>query len=130
MVDLPSDQQAIASKWVYHIKHNHNGMIMKYKARLMAKGCSQIPGIDFVETFAPVMQLRTFWLLIALMMKLGLVIHMVDVVGVYLNGTLDEVIYMMQPPEYYNDGTGWVWQLLWPLYRLKQAGWAWNKELN
>ena len=104
-------------------------MITKHKARLVAKGCSQIPGIDFVETFAPVMRLETFRLLIALTTKLELVIHVVDVVGAYLNGTLDEVIFMMQPPEY-DNGTGRVWQLLWSLYRLKQAGWAWNKELN
>ena len=51
LVDLPSDQQAIVSKWVYRIKCDHNGTITKHKARLMAKGCSQIPKIDFVETF-------------------------------------------------------------------------------
>ena len=85
LVDLPSPQQAIASKWVYCIKCNHNGTITKHKVRLMAKGCSQIPRIDFVETFAPVMQLETFQLLIALATKLGLVIHMVDVVGTYHN---------------------------------------------
>ena len=103
MVDLPSDWQAIMSKWGYCIKHNHNGMITKHKARLMAKGCSQIPRIDFVETFTLVMQLETFWLLIALATKLELVIHMVNVVGTYLNGTLDEVIFMMQPLEELNQ---------------------------
>jgi hypothetical protein len=95
----------------------------------MAKGCSQIPGIDFVETFTPVMWLETFRLLIALTTKLELMIHAVDVVGTYLNGTLDEVIYMQQPPEY-DDGTGRVCQLLRSLYRLKQVGRAWNEELN
>jgi hypothetical protein len=75
------------------------------------------------------MRLETFRLLIALATKLELVIHVVDVVGAYLNGTLDEVIFMMQPPEY-DDGTGRVWQLLRPLYGLKQAGRAWNEELN
>jgi Reverse transcriptase (RNA-dependent DNA polymerase) len=117
------------SKWVYCIKHDHNRMITKHKVRLMVKGCSQIPRIDFMETFTPVMRLETFWLLIALTTKLKLVIHVVDVVGAYLNGTLDEVIFMMQPLEY-DDGTGRVWQLLQPLYGLKQVGRAWNKELN
>jgi Reverse transcriptase (RNA-dependent DNA polymerase) len=120
LVDLPSDWQAIAGKWVYCIKHDHNGTITKHKARLVVKGCSQIPGIDFMETFQ---------LLIALTTKLELVIHMVDVVGMYLNGTVDEAIFIMQPLEY-DDETGRVWQLLWPLYGLKQAGWAWNEELN
>jgi Reverse transcriptase (RNA-dependent DNA polymerase) len=54
-------------------------------------------------------------------MELGLVIHVVDVVGAYLNGTLEEIIFMMQPLEY-DDGTGRVCQLLKPLYGLKQAG--------
>ena len=86
-------------------------MFPKHKARLVVKGCSQIPRVDFVETFTPVMWLETFQLLIALATKLELVIHVVDVVGAYLNGTLEEIIFMMQPPEY-DDGTGRVWQLL------------------
>jgi Reverse transcriptase (RNA-dependent DNA polymerase) len=76
LVDLPSYQQAIASKWVYHIKCDHNGMITKHKARLVVKGCSQIPGIDFMETFTLVMWLETFQLLIALATKLELMIHL------------------------------------------------------
>src|SRR5271168_5155058 len=77
MVDLPHDRKAIASKWVFRLKRDHNGKIVKHKARLVAKGFSQIPGIDFVETFAPVMRLETFRLLMALATKLGLIIHVV-----------------------------------------------------
>jgi Reverse transcriptase (RNA-dependent DNA polymerase) len=73
----------------------------------VAKGCFKIPGIDFVETFTPVMRLETFQLLIALATNLGLVIHMVNVVGVYLNRTLEKVIFIMQPPKY-DDGTGHI----------------------
>jgi Reverse transcriptase (RNA-dependent DNA polymerase) len=69
------------------------------------------------------------WLLLALMMELGLVIHVIDVVGAYLNATLEEIIFMMQPPEY-DDGTGHVCQLLKPLYSLKQVGCMWNDKLN
>jgi hypothetical protein len=94
---------------------------MKHKARLVAKGFSQIPGIDFVETFAPVMRLETFRLLMALATRLGLLIHVVDIVGAYLNGTLQETIYMEQPPDY-DDRTGQVSLLMKALYRLKQAG--------
>src|ERR1700678_4467485 len=107
MVDLPPDRKAIASKWVFRIMQDHNGKIVKHKARLVVKGFSQIPGIDFVETFAPLMRLETFRLLMALATKLGLVIHVVDIVGAYLNGTLQEAIYMEQPPDY-DDRTGWV----------------------
>src|SRR6202522_1703715 len=129
MVDLPPDQKAIASKWVFRIKRDHNGKIVKHKARLVAKGFSQIPGIDFVETFAPVMRLETFRLLMALATKLGLIIHVVDIVGAYLNGTLQETIYMEQPPDY-DDGTERVSLLIKALYGLKQAGRTWNDELN
>src|SRR5271168_2346335 len=129
MVDLPHDRKAIASKWVFRIKRDHNGKIVKHKARLVAKGFSQIPGIDFVETFAPVMRLETFRLLMALATKLGLIIHVVDVVGAYLNGTLQETIYMEQPPDY-DNGTGRVSLLIKALYGLKQAGRTWNDELN
>ena len=129
LVELPPDRSAIASKWVYRLKKDHIGEIIKHKARVVAKGCSQIPGLDFLETFAPVMRLETFRLLIAIGTELGLVVHVVDVVGAYLNGKLEEVIFMMQPPEY-DDGSGRVWQLLRPLYGLKQAGRAWNEELN
>jgi Reverse transcriptase (RNA-dependent DNA polymerase) len=55
LVNLPADHKAIACKWVYRIKHDHIGEITKHKVRLVAKGCSQIPGVDFVETFALVM---------------------------------------------------------------------------
>ena len=129
LVELPPDCKAIASKWVFHIKRDHNGKIVKYKARLVAKGFSQIPGIDFVETFAPVMRLETFRLLMALATKLGLLIHVVDVVGAYFNGTLQETIYMAQPPDCDNS-TGRVSLLIKALYRLRQAGQAWNNELN
>jgi hypothetical protein len=102
---------------------------VKHKARLIRKGFSQIPGIDFVETFAPVMRLETFRLLMALATKLSLLIHVVDIVGAYLNGTLQETIYMEQPPDY-DDGTGRVSLLIKALYGLKQAGQIWNNELN
>jgi Reverse transcriptase (RNA-dependent DNA polymerase) len=82
---------------------------MKHKARLIAKGCSQIPGVDFVEMFTPVMCLETLWLSLALMMELGLVIHVVDMVGPYLNSTLEEIIFMMQPLELVLEGLVGLW---------------------
>ena len=74
-----------------------------------------------METFAPVMRLETFRLLMALATKLGLLVHVVDVVGAYLNGTLHETIYMAQPPDY-EEGTGRVSLLIKALYGLRQAG--------
>lgn len=66
LTDLPRNRQAIGSKWVYRIKRDENGDISHYRARLVAKGFSQIPGIDFDETFAPVVRLDTIRLLLAL----------------------------------------------------------------
>src|ERR1700678_2802163 len=118
-VKLPNDRIPIPCKWVYRIKRDHEGKITRYKGRLVAKGFTQIPGIDFTETFAPVMRLDTLRLLLALTMIWGLKAHIVDIVGAYLNGDLKEEIYMQQPPEY-NDRTGQVWRLNKTIYRLQQ----------
>ena len=126
---LPEDRKAIACKWVYRLKKDSEGNIVRYKARVVAKGFSQIPGIDFDETFAPVMRLDTLRLLLALSVSLHLKIHVVDVVGAYLNAHLKETIYMKQIPDYEN-GTNNVLQLLQTLYGLKQSGRAWNEKLN
>jgi Reverse transcriptase (RNA-dependent DNA polymerase) len=124
-VELPSDQVPIPCKWVYCIKHDHEGNIICHKGCLVAKGFSQIPGIDFTETFAPDM----LWLLLALAALWGLAAHVVNIVGTYLNGDLKEEIYMQQPPEY-NDGAGRVWKLIKTLYGLWQSGRVWNDKLN
>jgi hypothetical protein len=95
----------------------------------VAKGFSQIPGVDFTDTFAPVVRLETFRTLMAIAARYRLNIHTMDVVGAYLNGKLDEIIYMEQPHGY-EDGTNKVCKLLRPLYGLKQSGAIWNKKLN
>ena len=126
---LPVDRTAIASKWVFRIKRDDHGNISRYKARLVAKGFSQIPGIDFDETFAPVVWIETIRLLLALAAHYNLKIHVIDVVGAYLNGKLSEEIYMQQP-ELYEDGTTRVCRLYRTLYGLKQSGCIWNLQLN
>ena len=84
MVELPANRIPIANKWIYCLKCDHNGNIMHYKACLIAKGFSQIPGIDFTKTFTPVMHLDTLWLLLAIIAKLGLMAYIVDIVGACL----------------------------------------------
>jgi hypothetical protein len=126
---LPPGRSPIACKWVFRVKHDELGAITRYKARLVAKGFSQIPGIDYDETFAPVVRLETIRLLLALAARYKLDVHVVDVIGAYLNGKLDEEIYMQQP-EGYQDGTTMVYRLQKALYGLKQSGRVWNIELN
>jgi hypothetical protein len=126
---LPKDRTAVSCKWVFRVKRDQHGIITRYKARLVAKGFSQIPGIDFDETFAPVVRMETIRLLLALAARYQLEIHVVDVIGAYLNGKLDEEIYMQQP-ELYHDGTTHVWRLNKAIYGLKQSGRVWNLELN
>ena len=110
-------------------KRNKAGQLTKYKARLVAKGCAQRPGYDYAETHLPVVCLETIRLLLAIAATRGLKIHQMDVKGAYLNGTLEEQVYMQQP-EGFEDGTEHVCELLKSLYGLKQSGHAWNIEFD
>ena len=129
LVDKPKDAVPIANKWTFVKKRNKAGEIMKYKARLVAKGCAQCPGHDYVETFSPVVHMETIRAILALVPKEKLIIQQMDIKGVYLNGILQEKVYMRQP-EGYDDGTGRVCELVKTLYGLKQSGREWNKEFD
>ncbi|TPX57259.1 DNA-directed DNA polymerase [Powellomyces hirtus] len=125
---LPPGCRAITAKWVFKRKRNADGTIAKYKARLVARGFTQIEGIDFTETFAPVVRMQTLRLLIALALNLGFLIHQLDVVTAFLNGILYEEIYMRPPPGV-SVPDGYVLKLLRSLYSLKQAGREWHIRL-
>ena len=127
--DLPNDRKVVGCKWVYRVKRDTNGKIAKYKARLVAQGFSQVAGVDYVDTFAPVIRLESLRVLFAIAIILDFEIDQADVVGAYLNSKLEEIIYMKQP-EGYEDGTDRVWLLLKSLYGLKQSGRAWNHTIN
>lgn len=129
LTDLPPDRKPVGCRWVFLIKRDANRQIVKYKARLVAQGFSQIPGQDFFATYAPVMRLESFHVILALAAQLDMEIHQVDVVGAYLNSNLEESIYMKQPPGFSDDTTR-VLLLLKAIYGLKQAGCAWNTRLN
>ncbi len=102
---------------------------MRYKVRLVTKGCAQRPGYDYLETHSPVVRLETIRAILALAPTRKLHIHQMDIKGAYLNGILKERVYMRQP-EGFEDGTGRVCLLVKTLYGLKQAGREWNKELD
>ena len=129
LTKCPADRKPIGCKWVFRLKHDADGCIVKHKARLVAQGFSQIPGIDYVETFAPVVRIETLRILLAIGTALNLDMQVVDIVGAYLNGHLREELYMRQPPMY-DDHSGRVCHLIRTLYGLKQSGREWNHELD
>lgn len=128
LVDLPEGKSVIPSRWVYKTKIDGNGSISCYKARLVIKGFKQIKGIDYNEVFAPVVRYTSIRYLIGLAAKYGLKIHQMDAVTAFLQGDIDEEIYMSFPPGYENENK--VCKLNKSIYGLKQASRQWNKKLN
>jgi hypothetical protein len=116
---------------IFDIKPGYEGVDERYKARLVALGCSQLPGLDFDQTFAPVVKLSTFRLCLAIAAAENLEILQIDVKTAFLYGRLKEVIYMRQPEGFVVPGREKeVCRLIKSLYGLKQAPRVWNTELN
>ena len=131
LTTLPAGKKAIGSKWVYKVKTNSDGSIERYKARLVAKGFNQKFGSDYDETFCPVVRLESLRNLIALSAKHKLQLHHVDVHTAFLNGTLQEEVYMEQPVGYVRKGEEHlVCRLKKSIYGLKQGSRCWNSVLR
>ena len=159
LVDRPKNRKPIKSRFVLRTKFKSDGSIDKRKARLVAKGYTQISGIDYQETFSPVARMSSIRMLLALAVEKGLTIHQMDVVTAYLNGTVDEELYMEIPEDFENIISSYVskasnenagisvlkkchqllldlksgnkvCKLVKSLYGLKQSGRQWNKKLD
>lgn len=131
LVDLPKSKDIIGLKWIYKTKYNEDGSIQKHKARLVAKGYSQQPGVDFNDTFAPVVRTETIRTVLALAAQLKTEVFQLDVKSAFLNGELEEEVYVEQPQGYIEKGNeDKVCRLRKALYGLKQAPRAWNSKID
>jgi hypothetical protein len=131
LATLLAGQKAIGLKWVYKLKRNSEGEIFKHKARLVAKGYVQKQGVDFEEVFAPVARLDTIRMILAFAANRGWEVHHLDVKTAFLNGDLEEEVYVAQPEGYVEKGKEkMVLKLSKALYGLRQAPRAWNIKLD
>jgi len=131
--EAPPGANVIGSKWVLKAKKDAAGNIVRYKARLVAQGFSQIGGVDYDDTYAPVAKLASTRAVIAMANRLGFEMHQIDIKGAYLNGKLqdNEVLYMQHPPGYKSPDAGTrVLRLVKTLYGLKQSGRRWYQKLS
>ncbi|XP_076657790.1 uncharacterized protein LOC143361943 [Halictus rubicundus] len=123
-VEKPTNKNVIGCKWVLRTKLRSDGTIERRKARLVAKGFAQQPGIDFMETYAPVARMGTIRIVMALAAEWNLSLFQLDVEMAYINGDLEEEIHMEQPE------LGKVLLLKKALYGLKQSGRQWFQKLD
>ena len=131
----PPNVSPVGFKWVFVRKRDENNVVVRYKARLVAQGFTQRPGIDYDETYSPVMSGITFRFLISLAAGLNLKMQMMDVVTAYLYGSLDSDIYMKVPdglkiPDSKPDRNMYSVKLQRALYGLKQSGRMWYNRLS
>ena len=130
LVDLPAGRKAVKSKWVFDIKRDEKGNIERYKARLVAKGFSQVPGVDFTETYASVAKFPSIRAVLSIAATKDLEIFQVDAVTAFLNGEVEEELYMEQPEGFVEGDGGRVCRLRKAIYGLKQAGRQWKKRAD
>lgn len=131
LVEAPPNTKIIKSRWVFKVKHESDGSIDRFKARLVAKGYSQVQGVDYNETFSPVVRFTTVRALLALGVQEKKLIHQMDVTTAFLNGKLEEDVYMYQPEGYSEPGKeDLVCKLNKSIYGLKQSPRCWNAELH
>ena len=97
VVSRPEGKSVVTSKWLFKIKHGADGSVEKHKARFVAKGFSQKEGIDYDETFAPVARYTSIRTIIAIALAMGWKLHQMDVKTAFLNGIIEEEVYIEQP---------------------------------
>ena len=133
LCEKPSGANAIGSRWVYKTKMNELGQVVRYKARFVAQGFSQVPGQDYSDTYAPVAKHSSLRAILAIAAVKDWELHQMDVDTAFLQSPVDEEIYVRQPQGYEKhgaDGRELVCRIHRSLYGLKQSPRNWNKVLD
>ncbi|GJX66912.1 putative ribonuclease H-like domain-containing protein [Tanacetum coccineum] len=131
LVDLPNGAKVIGTKWVYRNKKDERGVVVRNKARLVAQGYRQEEGIDYDEVFAPVARLEAIRLFLAFASYMGFIVYQMDVKSAFLYGTIEEEVYVSQPPGFVDpDHPKKVYKVVKALYGLHQAPRAWYATLS
>ena len=99
-VPLPKGRKLVRCKWVYRTKYGLDGIVDKHKYHLVAKGFSQVEGIDYTETFSPVAKINSVRLVLSLAASFKWEVHQMDIKSAFLHGDLHEGIYMEQPIDF------------------------------
>ena len=132
IVDRPQTHQVITSKWVFKKKRGVFGAVEKYKARVVARGFLQEPGVDFTDTYSPTVRQESIRLMLAMAASEGMQMEQLDVTTTFLYAELKEEVYLEIPEGMFPDGehAGKVLRLLRALYGLKQSPRCWNLHLD
>ena len=131
VVPRPENKLVVSSHWLYKVKKAVDGSVEKHKVRFIARGFSQVEGIDYDETFSPVERYSYFRSMLALSTHIGWKIHQMDVKTAFLNGEIEEEVYIEQPEGFETfDHESHVCRLKRALYGLKQEPRAWYTKLG
>ncbi|GKB56910.1 putative ribonuclease H-like domain-containing protein, partial [Tanacetum coccineum] len=131
LVDCPKGVRPIRTKWVLKNKKDERGIVIRNKARLVAQGHTQEEVIDYEEVFAPVARIEAIRLFLAYASYMGLTVYQIDVKGAFLYGTIDEEVYVMQPPGFQvHRFPHKVYKVVKAMYGLHQAPRAWYGTLS
>eukprot|EP00253_Pinus_taeda_P032559 PITA_32559 len=131
VVPRPEGKSMVTSRWLYKVKHAADGNIEKFKSRFVARGFSQVEGVDYEETFAPVARYTLIRSIISIAAEMGWKIHQMDVKTAFLNGFIQEEVYIEQPQGFEVHGKeSHVCRLKKALYGLKQAPRAWYSRID